>query len=316
MAVEGFLENDEAKKVVLELFQHLADWPIKTAEAFRNAVLGDGYLVINPMLNIQHEDSAKFLQELIRRTVAEGRMIDFGFIPNDLIQTESFRSRDAFEAGELQHPFDSWLAVSAWEGGMCGYHISPNVRYPDEILVLELYGVSIPGGVDAVIIYDVVSIQIARSEGKINTLLHPLDMIMDNKMGEATIEIAMQKRGANSLDPLVTMLRLLADASVPVEPKPAPERLNRQRAKHGKFPIPAHTVVDTKDYVASYRSDIASPTRMGKGGHHASPMAHWRRAHQRTLASGRVVAVRSSKVNWRDTEELHRLFYRTKEAES
>jgi hypothetical protein len=108
------------------------------------------------------------------------------------------------------------------------------------------------------------------------------------------------------------MLRLLADASIPITYREAPERLNKARVKQGKTPIPAHTTVHTHDYVTSFshRSTVRGPS---KGGHHASPIAHWRREHFRHLADGRVIPVKSSKVNWRDHEELHRMFYRIRE---
>jgi hypothetical protein len=232
-------------------------------------------------------------------------MIDFGFLPNDLIKAEAYRSSEMFEAGELQHPFENWLATSWWEGGMNGYHVSPNPIYPNEVLVLELYGISVPNVGDAVMIYDIVSIETQTlADGSHKTFLKPARTCIEET--KATLQL----RGSNSLDPVVTMLRLLADASVPVIPKPAPERLNKQRTRQGKFTIPQHTLVQTRDYVASFTGSQQAAKPVGKGGHHASPTAHWRRAHSRVLASGRVVTVRSTKVNWRDTEELHRLFYR------
>jgi hypothetical protein len=299
----AFLPQDAAREFVYSIVEHLADWPIKTAAAFRNALLGDGMLAINPILDIQEGPHVQFLRDALRMTVAEGKMIDFGFIPNEVIKTEAGRGKDAFEAGELQHPYENWLAISAWEGGMCGYHVCPHPFNPKEVLVIELYGVTVPGVADAIMIYDVVSLECKPGE----TRMHPARIIVPET------EASLQLRGSNSLDPLVTCLRFLADASIPVINRPAPEKLNKSRAKLGKFPIPDHTQVLTKDYVASFHSVVANGGRVNKGGHHASPVAHWRRAHKRTLACGRVIPVKSTKVNWRTTEELHRLFYRVPE---
>jgi hypothetical protein len=89
--------------------------------------------------------------------------------------------------------------------------------------------------------------------------------------------------------------------------------LNKRRLQQGRFAIPAHTSVQTRDYVTQYNHHKATSKGEYKGGHHASPIAHWRKAHKRNLADGRIIDVKSSKVNWRDMEELHRMFYRVKE---
>jgi hypothetical protein len=304
--MEVFAPNDIARNILMEAIEHLADWPLKTAEQFRNVAIGanDTLFAINPLLTITVDSDVAFLRNMIRSTASEGRIIDFGFIPNEILKQEANRARDLFETNELQHPFDRWLGLTAWEGGYCGYHISPNPSFPDEILVLEIYGIAVPNAGDMLLVYDIVSIKI---NGYKKTIISPLNM----HVSEMNAPDALERRAANSLDPTVTMLRLLADASIPVVYRPAPEKLNKRRAQQGKPLIPAHHIVETRDYVATLSAHATEHTR--HGGHHSSPIAHWRRAHKRALASGRVVPVRSSKVNWRDTEELHRLFYRTKQ---
>jgi hypothetical protein len=300
------MEQEMAAKTVTLMLQHLADWPMRSTERFRNAMMGGTMVAINPLLGMNEEHEVEFLRDLMRRAVAEGRMIDFGFLPNELIKVESVRSRRMFEAGEFVHPYETWVAVTSWEGGFNGYFIAPHPSWQGAVLVIELYGLTMPGNVDAVMIYDMVSIKV---EGVEDTRVSPTQMVHPDGKLFTESEAERRARGSNSLDPLVTMLRLLADASIPVIPKPAPDKLNKARAKHGKTPIPAHTHVNTKDYVAHFLQARHERHSAGQG-HHASPMAHWRRAHLRTLASGRVVPVKSSKVNWRDNEELHRLFYK------
>jgi hypothetical protein len=296
-----YLPQDLAKEVLLVALEHLRDWPIKTAERFRNAIIGPmATLALNPVLGIEDESAVNYLKTAIGKTVAEGRMINFDFLPNQLLKEESTRSRHMFEAGELQHPYDYWVALSRWEGGSCGYYIAPHPYRPNQTLVVELYGVSFPHGVELIIIYDIVSIEV---RGIDDTLIHPFDTTIQNSPKQ------LQERGANSLDPLVTMLRILADASIPIVDVPAPEKLNRKRITQGKPPIPPHMEVHTRDYVAQFKS-ARSPKGEYKGGHHASPISHWRRSHKRTLADGRIIPVRQTKVNWRASEELHRLFYR------
>lgn len=298
------LGQDAAKQMILDVIDHLADWPIPSAEAFRNAVLGDGFMSINPMLGIEDERSMHFLGEQIRTAIAEGRMIDFGFIPNVVLKEESLRSRTLFEAGELPQPYDDWVAISRWEGGMCGYFFASRADHPGHLLCMELYGVRMqPSKRDMILIYDIVSIAV---EDVGQTRVIPAKLIIDDANND---EAGLSARGANCLDPLVCMLAMLSDASIPVVDHPTPTKLNLQRARQGKHPIPAHAVVQARDYVSTFQ-----PTRSAKGpalgGHHASPAAHSRRAHIRHLKTGKIVPVRSSKVNWRTSEELHRLFYR------
>jgi len=298
------LPQKEAVQAIKMIFEHLAEWQIKNAASFRNAVLGNGMFAINPMLDIQLEQDVTFLRNSIIAAVAEGRMIDFGYIPNDVIKAESIRSRRMFEAGEFHHPFESWLGISSWEGGLNGYYITPHPFRPDDILVIELYGVDLPDVAPAIVVYDMVTI---RVEGPSNTIVSPARM--KYPAGVIETEQEQRNRGSNSLDPLVVMLRLLADASIPITVTEAPDRLNRARAKQGRHLIPGHTTVHTKDYIASLRAATAA-RRAGGGGTHASPTAHWRRAHVRHLADGKIISVRSSRVNWRDHNELHRIFYK------
>jgi hypothetical protein len=297
------LPNHYARKLMLESMQNLARYPIKSAEAYRNALLGKGALGVNPLLTIDSDAELNWLKHQLLTTVAEGRMIDFGYIPNAILKHESVRSRLAFEMGEFLHPYATWFGVSRWEGGCNGYFVSPHPQWPGQILVIETYGVSLPDLMDVVLIYDIISIETAIND----TVVRPYPMKhQDNETDEQR-----RLRGSNSLDPLVVMLSLLHDASVPIHPIDAPHKLNKKRAQQGKVPIPSHTLVDTRDYVAHFASRTThSSARHQRGGTHASPVAHWRRAHMRTLEDGRLVPVRSSKVNWRDTEELHRLFYR------
>lgn len=300
----NYLEHAKAEGVILSMFMHLADWKVKSPAAFRNAAIGnEGLIAINPLLKVTNDDQVNFLVNTISNTVKEGKMIDFGHIPNKVIKLESTRSREMFEAGEFQHPYENWLAVTSWEGGFNAYHISENPRYPGETLVLELYGVDIPGVGNSILVYDTVSIKPQDN----HTLISPVPMDLPD--GRIQTEVEIRERGANSLDPLVTLLRLLHDASIPITRFEAPARLNKARVKQGKPEIPAHTVLHTQNYVANF-SSTWRPRSSDKGGTHASPIAHWRRSHLRHMNDGRIVPVKSTKVNWRDVEELHRLFYK------
>ena len=241
---DELVENELAIQILLELYEHVSTHPIRTVETFRNTLLGDGMFAINPMLDVPSKIQVSFLLEIIRRGVREGRMIDFGFIPNEIIKETSYATREVYSAGELQHPYDNWMGVSAWEGGMCGYFFAPMLE-PNRVLCTEMYGIAIPNKPAAIIVNDIVSLEAVGPDVRIQ----PWRMI-DPLHGLET-EQAMANRGSNLLDPLVTFLRLLADASVPIIDGPAPERLNKRQVRQGKWPIPAHTRVETRDYVSS-----------------------------------------------------------------
>jgi hypothetical protein len=304
----GLMPQDLAADAMTLMFTHLPDWAMTTAAQFRNAAMGGGTIAINPMLNITEDHDVRFLLNLIKVIVADGCMIDFGRIPNEVIKRESVASRTLFESGELAHPYPNWLGVTNWEGGYNGYLVVPHPVAAKAILVIEMYGLRTPVTQmgDCILIYDMVSVEVAAVG---QTMVTPTPMRYPAGHVETLLE--QRNRGSNSLDPLVTMLRLLADASIPITHAEPPVKLNRARAKHGKDPIPGHSTVHTRDYVTGYQTH-ASGKRTAQGGHHASPVAHWRRGHMRHLKSGSVVAVRSSKINFRDAETLHRMFYRVK----
>ena len=299
------LPQGMAVEVIVSAFEHLDSWAMKSAEQFRNAVLGDGMIAINPMINMHETQHAELLTKMLRTVVEEGRMIDFGYIPNDLIKSESQRAREVFESGELLEPFTTWLGVTWWEGGYNGYHVTTVNDHPGNYHVAELYGINMPSIGPLILIYDLMIIEI---HGIGETRVRPCDM--QYPAGRYETDAEAKARGANSLDPLVTMLRFLADASIEVTHSPAPEKLNKARLQKGKFAIPEHSVVHTKDYVAMIRGHTSNGKRTYQGGHHASPVAHWRRAHMRHLQSGKIIPVRSSKVNWREAEDLRRMFYK------
>lgn len=295
------MQQHEARNVVISLFENLASWPIKTAEQFRNAVLADGIFAVNPMLDISDDRDAVLIRETIRMTVREGRMIDFGYIPNEVFKSESMKSRVIFERGDFVHPYSNWIGVTYWEGGYNGYHVSQLAEDPTKFVILELYGLSVPNRGNAILVYDVISINTEPDK----TWVHPYPAKV-----EETDE-AMRLRGSNSLEPLVTMLRLLADASIQISMIDAPAKLNKIRAKQGRFQIPEHAVVHTRDYVTMFNaSHVAGAQRVSRGGTHASPISHWRRSHMRHLKDGKVVPVKSSKINWREADEMHRVFYK------
>lgn len=304
--------------MIHEILDRLVSHPIRTATAFRAAMTEDvSILAANPMVDFSYHDGKMMkpmdvfqsVMNSVEDAIMEGRMIDFGRVPNSVLKAESLRARAAFEGGDLAHPFaDGWVGTMSWEGGFNAYYVKPS---PTVLLVFELYGVETTKG-PAVMLYDGVAIDV-RGPG--DTRCTPVPLVSElsrTPLPEGKTRMQFDtERAANALDPLVTMLRFLADASIPVDPVVPPVRLNKARLKRGKAAIPAHTVVHTADYVTT----LLHPHQGGhasQGGHHASPVAHFRRSHLRRIAADRVVQVRSSKVNWRSGDEMHRLFYQVK----
>ena len=74
---------------------------------------------------------------------------------------------------------------------------------------------------------------------------------------------------------------------------PAPERLNRKRAKKDKPPMFEYKVLDiVADVLAPKKTTVSH----SHGGTHASPRMHKRRGHVRRLASGKTTWVRNTIV--------------------
>jgi hypothetical protein len=305
-------DHKAGTEIILQAYQNLASWRIKSVPAFRNVLLGEGGMIASPVIDFGDNETITGLIHAIRRTVREGRLIDFGHIGNDVIKTESLRSREAFEAHELIMPFDDWVALSSWEGGHVAYFY---YRFPGSnmIVATEIYGLSIPDlgtlcrAHDTFLLYDQIVVTV---EGPGKTVVRPMPLA-DERLEPGVTDFAL--RGSNVLDPLVTFLRFLNDASCPVTKVPAPDKLNKQRAARGKQPIPAHYDVNVAAYITHLRAQetAARTLQTGRqGGTHASPVPHYRRAHKRHLRSGEIVDVRSSKINFRTEEEIKRLFYK------
>jgi hypothetical protein len=84
--------------------------------------------------------------------------------------------------------------------------------------------------------------------------------------------------------------------------EPAPMKLNKQRARQGRCPIGTR-------YAVKVKLGASHAYGGSKGGTHASPAAHWRRAHPRHLSDGRVVPVKECRVGFDDVWSSDRRIY-------
>ena len=100
--------------------------------------------------------------------------------------------------------------------------------------------------------------------GPLNESLRPLDAIEKDISTEFCIALFNGFAG-------------LSASGVQLREVPAPEALNRKRARHGRLPIFSHHRVDIDIPGVQYR-------RVTSYGHGRSPRIHWRRAHLRRRA--------------------------------
>jgi hypothetical protein len=94
---------------------------------------------------------------------------------------------------------------------------------------------------------------------------------------------------------LLYVLHSLINArGIKLQIEPAPAKLNRKRAKKNKLPLHEHRVLKIGGYSSGGRV-------LGVGATHASPRAHWRRGHIRTIHQGtpkqKRIAIPSSLIN-------------------
>lgn len=83
------------------------------------------------------------------------------------------------------------------------------------------------------------------------------------------------------------------------EPHPAKKFINKKREAKGKLPIIEWRIVD---YVPTYKR---YHQKRDERGSRSSPRAHERRQHQRRLASGKIIQVRSCKIGATTHGEIH-----------
>ncbi len=97
-------------------------------------------------------------------------------------------------------------------------------------------------------------------------------------------------------DEAFTLIHLLAALNVDqgrCETLPAPEKLNKKRAKKDRVPLFEYKILDI--VVEVMQADKAAK-KPHQGGTHASPRMHKRRGHVRRLRSGRATWVRDTIV--------------------
>jgi hypothetical protein len=256
---------------------------------------------------------------VFEEAIKSGRLFDLGFLPNAVIASEAGRAATLFHGGHIGHPFRKpYCLFHRWEGGGSIYaisqgdfhHLTDGAAQEDAFMICEARCIRVAGKTallmaDAALFH--IDIERKGYTGMvIRSALH--DAQPDDPPPPGSL--------GNLVDPVMTALLLLNTDGVPVDRIPAPEKLNKQRAKNLKPLIPAHWRVNTDDYVTALTARRTPGAKHALGGHHSSPVPHLRRGHSRHLHAmhgGGTVWIRDAVVNLKNGNEesvyLGRSFY-------
>jgi hypothetical protein len=107
-------------------------WPGATVARVRDVILNYGITAMEPPPELQttndirscviSEEEVTYISELCLAAVNAGRLIDFGYLPNEVIKQGGHRGGPLYNIGGLGHPFrDAWIFLHAWEEGAAVY---------------------------------------------------------------------------------------------------------------------------------------------------------------------------------------------------
>jgi hypothetical protein len=284
----------------------MAPWEA-TVEQVRDCVLENR--MVGAAIDGHYQEQAgirDYMQQalpLVVDAVRNGRMMDVGYIPNAVIGSEAKRVKRLVHEGWLRQPFEEgWVLYHRWEGGVAPLFVLPH----DErsVYIAELSPCIMEGTLRVLMLGDV---------GLLTPSINPITQdygyqaaisvaAVRRAVSTASLEQQSSAAASNLGDPVWTALALLNTDGVGVEKIPAPERLNRQRVRKGKHPIPSRFKVHSEGYVTAITAE-----RRGGGASHAagdgsrkSPVMHLRRGHVRRLADGKQTWVRDALIGGRE----------------
>jgi hypothetical protein len=309
-----------------------------TVARVRDAILSHNYIAMDPpgfpelrslMSPTQKEVDA--MGDDLTAACQGGRFIDFGVVPNTVIQRQGERGARLYARRFIGQPFMTpWIFMHRWEGlappgmekwvegreAVAIYCVQATTDDPcGQCEVVELEPMTINGrdmlvfGDRALLIECYEEDPDNANHGKYYARAVPgIWRVMDAmrraedpaQAPEAYINAA-KGAGGNLLDPLMTALLILNTNGIDRRTIEAPVKLNKQRAKHGKFAIPAYDIINTEPYVtAILRRGQPRVRGEDQGGTHAAPEMHYRMGFDRTLRSGKTSWVRDTLVNATD----------------
>lgn len=270
-----------------------------------------------------HEIEA--IADATRDAVTYGRVIDFGFLPNEVIKFGGMRGGPLWNSGAYGQPFrEPWVLYHTWDyepGGphaVAVYLVSlADLDNPcGDCEVVELQPTQFGEEQRVLLICDRVIFEAdpdsPLADAKYRCRSAPAMLRYLNGPGSDRINQGTTPEGAaagNCGDPLMTALMILNTRGIERETVEPPPKLNKSRMRSGKPPIPPYDRIDSGPYVTAILSR-RRPRGEPKGGTHASPTPHIRLGHPRTYANGSRSLIRDTLVNV--TDEARAAFQRSR----
>jgi len=269
---------------------------------FRRHIVGMGLQERAAQLFAPRQSEVEAVNQSVFDAVTAGRVLDFGYFPNAVMMESGQRGGHLYQAGHIGMPFrDPFVIFHTWDAGTT--HGVPLDRVSDRtpaVYLVQLTEVDNPAGgefeaveLQPVVFEDHQALMIGDrivaqrdDDGMMRAKCLPAvwraKAFTEGIIHDGDVEAMMRAGAGNVCDPVMTALMILATDGVERRTIPAPEKLNKQRAKHRRLPIPKYEVVDSAPYITALQAR-RTPRRKGEplGGHHASPIMHLRRGHTR-----------------------------------
>lgn len=268
------------------------------------------------------QDELEDMLVMMEDAVTQGRLIDFGYWPNEQIKINGARGGKLYNQSALGHPFSqpyiimhSWsdpdiatrLGFEASRNTTCVYLVNPIPEEHETCINFEACALEVLEieGEKHLCVGDRVNFIGSESRGSDQFFADIVPYANRWKLEPKIMEQfeALVPKGAslvrmaasNVLDPIMMALLILNTRGVQQEIVTPGFKLNRARIKSGKPPIPSYRRVNSSQYITALQNHQRS--RPSQGGTHASPVAHIRMGHWRRLDKTRRTFIRDTLVN-------------------
>ena len=268
------------------------------------------------------------IAEMCHEAVLQGRLIDFGDLPNAVIKDGGVRGGPRWNRGEFPQPFvRPWLLYHTWsssdldndhgafeaslrDGGWIDaptaalylVNLVERDKPCGDVEVCELQPL-MSGGDKLLLVCDRICLESVPDDEladmKYRAMVAPaMIRFLPGELGRmANNGASPQAAAAGNLgDPLMTALMILHTRNIERTTITVDDKLQKARQKAGKPPIPPFERVNTAPYV----TDILNPRRPQqkneRGGTHKSPQPHVRLGHVRHYANGTRSIIRDTLV--------------------
>ena len=255
---------------------------------------------------VPSQKEVEMVNALSLDAVTNGRVIDFGMLPNEVIKYGGNRGGPLWQQGAIGMPFDDpWILYHVWESGVGVYMVNPTVQGAE---ICELQPIKLDTTTRVLLISDRGIFfrgvdgpePMARkywSSMMPSMLRYHVDP-EQRKRANGDAPTAHAGAAGNVGDPLMTALLILSTRNVERETVRAPIKLQNARRKSGKPTIPDYDRVNAAQYVTAILLRGRRRERgEDQGGTHRSPIPHIRLGHPRQYATGRSIFIADTLVN-------------------